>query len=333
MSMTQRSLNRRELLTGRRRVESPFWVRVHRLAMACRFEVMLPGEDVAHVPAANDALTEAGRLDALLSVFRDTSELSLVNRCAAREPVHVSAELFGLLQQCRDLHRATGGAFDVTTTPLSRCWGFIRREGRVPTATEIDDARAVVDMSSVELDESTRTVRFHRAGMELNLGSIGKGYAVQCIASALLRRGVRRALVSAGASSASVLGGRGEGWPIDVISRRAAHRRLARLRLRHGAMGTSGAGEQYIDAQGTRYGHVLDPRTGWPSQGILSVTVVTADGAAADALATAFLVGGRDLVQRYCDAHPETLALLTPEDGSERPIVIGRYDGAIVEDA
>jgi thiamine biosynthesis lipoprotein len=127
------------------------------------------------------------------------------------------------------------------------------------------------------------------------------------------------------------LGGRGRGWLVDVSSKRARGR-LARLRLREGALATSGAGEQFFEKDGRRYGHVLDPRTGWPAEGTLSVSVVCAEAAVADALSTAFLVGGLDLARRYCAAHPETLALVTPDDGSERPVVVGVYRGAVLEE-
>ena len=329
MSNAPRPLGRRELLTAAPRSPSPCWLRVHRAAMACRFEVTLSGEDAAHIGAAQHALREAARLDAQLSVFRDTSELTRVNRRAYQDAVPVSRDLFSLLRRCHELHAATDGAFDVTSTPLSRCWGFLRREGRLPPQEAIDAARSLVGMSAVRLQPSSRTVVFDRAGLELNLGSIGKGYAVQRIAAALKRAGLRHALVSAGGSSVYALGGR-DGWSVDVTSRRAG-RRLARLRLRHGAMGTSGAGEQYLDVNGTCYGHVLDPRTGWPARGLLSVTVVTANAAAADALATAFLVGGEDLARRYCATHAGTMVLLTPDDEGGGTTVIGTSAAVEVE--
>ena len=324
------TLDRRQLLTARPRPQSPYWVRVHRAAMACRFEVTRSGEDAAGVGAAQAALREAARLEDLFSVFRESSELTAVNRRAAREPVPVSADLCAILARCAELNRTTDGAFDITSTPLSRCWGFLRRNGRVPGAAMIAAARSLVGMSGVRLDREALTVAFARTGLELNLGSIGKGFAVQRIAAALKRSGVRHALVSAAGSSVFALGGRG-GWPVDVTSRRVARRTLARLRLRNRALATSGAGEQYVDAGGTRYGHVLDPRTGWPARGVLSATAITSDAADADALATAFLVGGEDLARRYCDAHPGTMALLARDDDAATTIVIGRSAGVEVE--
>jgi thiamine biosynthesis lipoprotein len=146
----------------------------------------------------------------------------------------------------------------------------------------------------------------------------------------LTRRGVSNALLSAGSSSILAVGGGAHGWTIDLRSRRT-DRRLARVHLRNGAIGTSGAGEQFVDVGGTRYGHVLDPRTGWPASGVLSASVIAPDPSVADALSTAFLVGGAELAARYCARYSNTLVVLTPDDGSEQPTVIGTYTGTTLE--
>ena len=325
------TLSRRQLFTldlDSRRPRSSHWIRVHRTAMACRFEVTLSSEDAQHVSVARRALDEADRIEAALTVFRDSSELARVNRTAAAAPVTVDEEIFDLLRLCDELSHATGGAFDVTSTPLSRCWGFLRREGRLPSAGEIDAARARVGANLVVLDSAARTVAFARDGVELNLGSIAKGYALGRMAQVLAAAGVSDALISAGGSSVLALGGRDEGWTIDVKSRHAGNEPLARLRLRRRtALATSGAGEQFVQVGGVRYGHVIDPRTGWPARGVLSVSVVADDPAVADALSTAFLVGGAALAEAYCAQNPEILVLLTPDDGTGRPCMIGSHRG------
>jgi FAD:protein FMN transferase len=309
------------------------WIRLHRTAMACRFTIQLPGEDAHRVPAVQDDLDEVERIEAALTVFREGSDLVRLNRRAAAAPVAASPELFALLALCRDLHAETGGAFDITSTPLSRCWGFLAREGRLPASEEIEAARALVGMEAVTLDAGGRTVRFQRPGLELNLGSIGKGYALGRIGERLRGRGLRHALLSAAGSSVLALGGRDGGWLIDVRSPQKPDGCLARLRLRNGALGTSGAGEQFVEVGGTRYGHVIDPRTGWPAKGVLSASVVHCDAAVADALATAFFVGGPELARRYCATHPDTLALVTPSAGPARTEVIGAYPGATLLEA
>lgn len=297
--------------------------------MACRFEVALPEEDARHVDAALEALDEADRLEAALTVFRDTSDLSRINRQAAAAPAPVSEGLFALLTRCHTLHAETEGAFDITSTPLSRRWGFLQSEGHQPAACA-DASTTAVGMNRVRLDAATRTVSFAVPGIELNLGAIGKGHAVDRLGVVLRRRGVNRALVSAGGSSVLAVGGRGGGWTIDVTSPQLDSR-IARVRLRDAALGTSGAGEQYIVADGVRHGHVFDPRTGRPARGVLSASVVARDAETADALSTAFLVGGVDLARRYCQSHAHILALITV-DQRATPHVFGSCNGAQLED-
>jgi thiamine biosynthesis lipoprotein len=304
------------------------WLRAHRTAMACRVEVVLPGEDAHHLAAARAALDEADRLEAMLSVFRDTSELSRVNRSAAERPVPVPRELFDLLRRCQTLHASSERAFDISSTPLTRCWGFLRRQGRLPMPAEIDAARACAVMDALVLDDIEQTVFFEHPGLELNLNAVGKGYVVDRMGASLRGSGVGEALVSAGRSSVLAIGGRDAGWHIALRSL-VRDEAIGQVRLRDGALGTSGAGEQFFEVAGTRYGHVLDPRTGWPAAGTRSASVVTASAADADALSTAFLVGGIELARRYCDSHSGVLAIVTPAEG--RPQVFGAYRGASLE--
>ena len=327
------SLTRRNFLSfdfGDRARDPDHWVRIHRVAMACRFEVMLSSDDARDVAAARSALDEADDIETVLTVFRQNSVVAHLNRRAAGEEVTVGADLFELLSTSAALHAGTGGAFDVTSTPLSRCWGFLTREGRVPSDQEIADARAVVGMDHVKLDATARTVHFDRQGVEVNFGAIGKGFALDRMGALLRGRGARRALLAAGDSSVLAIGGKGRGWPVDLRPRLAS-RRVGRLWIKNGAVGTSGAGEQFIEVDGQRYGHVIDPRTGQPAEGVLGASVITGDAASADALSTAFLIGGPELASRYCEAHPDVLAVLVRDDLGERTEVFGRYSGATLE--
>ncbi len=296
--------------------------------MACRFEVTLSDENARHVPAARAALDEVDRIEDVLTVFRDGSEVARVNREAALAPVAVSPTLFSLLERCRALHEATGGAFDPTSTPLSRCWGFLAREGRLPPVADIEAARAVVGMDKVELDPVARTIRFLVPGVGLNFGGIGKGYALDLVSELLRQRGVTRALVSAGGSSVLAFGG-GEGFPVDVTSPRREGV-IARLRLHDAGLGTSGAGEQFFEVEGRRYGHVIDPRTGWPAVGLLSASVVAGTAAEADALSTAFLVARPALAESHCAAHPSLLVFLVPEAEPGSVLRFGSREGVEV---
>jgi FAD:protein FMN transferase len=308
-----------------RSVADGHWIRVHRRAMACRFEITLAAIDSNFVPSAVSALDEIDRLERELSVFVETSAISEMNRDAATRAVPVPADVAELLLDCQRLHRETDGAFDPTTTALSRCWGFLRREGRVPPIAAIEQARRHVCFGAVQVSSHPPTVTFSRPGIEVNLGAVGKGHALDRAAAILRASGVQHALLSAGGSSVVALGGRGQGWAVDVVSPLRPGQPIATLSLRNAALGTSGSGEQFVVQDGRRYGHVIDPRTGWPAYGTLSASVVAASAAHADALSTGFLVGGVDLAGRYCHDHPDVLALVTADDATGRTVVVGTH--------
>jgi len=253
--------------------------------------------------------------------------VSQVNARAATEPVPLSDSLFDLLKLCKHLYEETSGAFDITSGPLTRCWGFLRREGRLPSPAEIELARSLVGSDKLLFDEQAKTIRFAKPGIEINLGSIGKGYALDSAAGSLGNI-VRTALLNAGASSMRAVGDgeREEGWVVGLRHPRSKFKRFGVLRLHDCGLSTSGSEEQFFVHEGKRYGHIIDPRNGWPAQEVASVTVVAPSGALSDALATAFYVGGRELAEAYCATQPEVLVVML-EASSTVPVVIGRSSG------
>jgi thiamine biosynthesis lipoprotein len=225
-----------------------------------------------------------------------------------------------LLELALRLSRETEGAYDITASPLWRAWGFSRREGKIPTAEELEQARQCVGGHLVELDAERKTVRFLKPGVELNLGSIGKGYALDRAAEALADRGIHDFLFHGGQSSVlargSCLDGRAasatapSGWAVGIRDPLRRTVRLAEVRLRNAALGTSGTENQFFRHAGRRYGHILDPRSGWPADSLLSATVIASSAALADALSTAFFVMGPEPALDYCRTHPEIAAIL-----------------------
>lgn len=320
--------NRREFLSTQQSRPTSlegYWLHVNRAAMACRFEVTLPISDQSGVLAARVALDEVDRLEQQLTVFRESSEVSNINRNAASAAVKVEASLYALLFRCRELCRETERAFDITSGPLTRVWGFLRREGRLPNPDEITSARAFVGSDKLLLNHEQRTIRFDRPGIEINLGSIGKGYALDRVAALIRKLRVQTALVNAGSSSIRAIGGGGagqRGWVVGLRHPRQKDKRMALLRIHDCALSTSGSDEQFFEHDGKRYGHIIDPRSGQPAEGVTSVTVVAQSTAVCDALATAFYVGGRELAERYCATHPDVLVIML-ESASETPVVIG----------
>lgn len=292
------------------------WVTVARTAMACQFEVLLPPGAPSHVAAALSALDLVDALEAQLTVYRDTSELALLNRKAAHAWVEVEAGLFELFALAKRLHAETGGAFDITAGPLIKVWGFFRRAGKMPEPQALAEARRCVGSELVLLDPAARAVRFARQGVEINLGAIGKGYALDRAGRSLKEQGVGAFLLHGGRSSVLARVDQDDarpdqaGWLIGIRHPLLPHRRLAEIRLCNQALGTSGSAVQFFRHAGRRYGHILDPRTGWPAEGVYSATVVAPTAAEADALSTAFYILGPDAAAGYCRSRPGVGMLL-----------------------
>ena len=285
-----------------------------RAAMACRFEVMLP--DPASVTAAGDALAIIDSLEQQMSVFRPGSELCEINRRACDGPVPVEEGLFSLLETCARLWAGTRGAFDAAQGALSALWRSCRKEARVPSAAEIEAATRAGGMQHVVLDPARKTVRLTCPGAALDLGAIGKGYAVDRICQRLRAHGVHAALVHAGHSSIFAMGrpAPGQDWLVAIGNPAGGEAPIAQVRLRDQAMATSGSSEQVFRIDGKEYGHIIDPRTGWPAQGILSATAIAPTAAEADALSTSFYVMGLEQAAAYCERHPQVAALVVCQD-------------------
>lgn len=295
-----------------------FVLQFSRPAMACEFEIALnPREHPGGPTAAVEALDLVDRLEDQLSVYRDASEVSRINRTAVDRPIPVEWRLFRLLQQAAAISSETSGAFDVTTGALSKVWGFYRRQGRMPSQEEISQALGGVGIQHLDLDESRRTIRILHPGCELNLGAIGKGYALDRCAESLRQQEIPDFLIHGGNSSVLAGGSRAgrsperPGWLIGLRHPLRPDKRLAEFLLHNQALGTSGSGTQYFHHQGKRYAHIIDPRSGWPADQVLSATAITPKASLADALSTAFYVLGVEGTQNYCAAHPEISALLT----------------------
>ena len=277
-----------------------------RHAMATRFEIVLHGENpVALRAAGEEALAEIDRLESQLSLYLPTSEIAHLNARAARQPVKVTPSLLGLLQHAQKLHQETGGTFDITIAPLVRCWGFMGGTGRIPTPEEVAHAKSNVGMQHVLLNGEDFTVRFAREGVMIDLGAIGKGYAIDQAADILREAGVRNALIHGGTSTVLAMGRTPEGgpWKIAIenplnqpaIQQTKQEEQIAPLvtiDLENEALSVSAVWGRCFEAGGKVFGHVLDPRTGQPtSNGVLAV-VVLPSATETDALSTALLTMG-----------------------------------------
>ncbi len=292
--------------------------------MATTFELLLPVGHRTATALANEAFELIDQLEAQMTVYRNDSEVAEINRRAGVEAVPVEERLFELLTLAARLAKETFGAFDITSGPLIKAWGFFRREGRVPSPAERQQALDCVGMRNVELNSELRTVRFRRSDAEINLGSIGKGHALDRCAELLRARGTKSALLHGGGSSVLAIGcqpGDPRGWPVGIRHPWDETRRLAVLHLRDRALGTSAATFQHFEYNKRKLGHLLDPRSGWPAEGVQSASAVAPSAAEADALATAFFVLGIDKTRSFCQQHPEIGAVLLPNGDDAQPVV------------
>ncbi|HLJ95354.1 MAG TPA: FAD:protein FMN transferase [Gemmataceae bacterium] len=302
-------------------------LRLAHRAMATTFEVVLPYGTPNALAAGSTTFAEIDRLEQQLTVYRETSEVSRLNRLAARTAVPVEPELFNLLSLAAHIHAETAGGYDVTAGALIKAWGFYRGPRRVPSDEERAAALGRVGMQHVLLDSQAHTVRFLRSGLEINFGSIGKGYALDRVAQRLRSDcGVTTALVHGGHSSVYAMGqgpAGQRGWSVGIRHPWQPDTRLALVWLRDCALGTSAATSQHLEYNGRKLGHILDPRSGWPAEELASVSVIAPSAAEADALSTAFFVLGRERTRAYCETHPHVGALLLPQGESARPVAFG----------
>lgn len=265
-------------------------------AMGSTFSVAAYGPDRESLAAAvEQALEEARRLDHLLSNYRPESEWSQVNRFAGQREFIVSQELFDLLAACYAYSQKSEGTFDITVGPLMKIWGFYKGSGRMPHRAEIRTALARIGYQNLLLNPTTRTVRFAKNGMEIDPGGIGKGYAVDRMAEILRRGGVKSALINAGGSSMLAIGTPpGEsGWEVKIRDPRDSRKTIHDLRLKDQTMSTSGSYEKFFTVRRKTYSHIMDPRTGYPAEGMFSVSVIAPRGIDSEAWTKPVYINGR----------------------------------------
>lgn len=302
-------------------------------AMATRFELVLLGENPVQLRAAGEeALDEIERIEALLSLYKPSSEIAQVNTRAALEAVRVTPATFALLEKARSFWEITAGNFDITIAPLVRCWGFMKGSGSRPTDQQIEEAREAVGMQHLDLDPVASTVRFKRPGMMLDLGSIGKGYALDVAAEILKDAGVQNALLHGGTSTIYGLGCDELGpWKIAVerpqlpststamalepVEETAEP--LAVIELENQAMSMSAVWGKFFILEGNTYGHVIDPRTGWPARNALLGCVVIDSATDSDALSTGILLGNEPEIERLTTTVPGLRYLQARSDSTK----------------
>ncbi len=297
---------------------------VHRVAhqaMATTFEIVVQHPDKLYAQQAADAaFHELDRIEIELSRYVENSDVARINRLPVGQPLLIGIETFECLQISAEVWAETGGAFDVSIGLLLDCWRDKDKKPRTPSPEELAFAREHTGMSLLHLDQDRYTVELATSPVRVDLGGVGKGYAVDQMAALLREWSIKRALLHGGFSSVLALDAPEgmAGWPVTLSHPHDRSRTLARLNLKD--MAVSGSGLE-------KGGHIIDPRVARPVEGKIAAWSVTPDAATGDALSTAFMIMEVEDVQAYCRRHPEVSALLIlpSEDSTERIISVGTW--------
>jgi thiamine biosynthesis lipoprotein len=282
------------------------YTQIH-MGMQTRIVLYAPSDSTAR-QAASAAFERIAELENVMSSYRPDSELMQLSAKAGGPPVPVSRALFDVLKRTQRFARRSGGAFDATMGPYIALWRKTRETGRLPPDSALQRADSLVGWRKVHLNDDNRTVRLDTPGMTLNLGGIAKGYILDRALETLRQRGIKRALIRAGGDL--VAGGPPpgkSGWKVAVANADSAHRFI---RLDHGAVASSGDTEQFVEIDGKRYSHVVDPRTGLGLTNRLAVTVTAPSGTTADALATTISVLGEQRGRTLADSYRNVSAYI-----------------------
>jgi thiamine biosynthesis lipoprotein len=298
---------------------------VHRFcheAMATTFEIYIRPRSLLRKrssgaryarQASRAAFNELDRIESELSRFVESSDISRINNLTAGKSVRIGLDAFECLQLSAKIYNETNGAFDVTTGSLLKCWLNKDKTARTPNQAELDVARQHTGMNLIKLNEVDFTVELLKSPLRIDLGGIGKGYALDKMAELLREWSIDIALLHGGYSSVLTLNAPAgiEGWPITFSNPRNRKQTLAYLYLQNQAM--SGSDLQWGQ-------HIIDPRQGKPVEGKLAAWACASDAATADALSTAFMVMTPDEIKQYCSDHPRVRALIILEhEGKEVP--------------
>ena len=262
-----------------------------RLQMGTRFHIQLvTGDDAAANAALDAAFAEVDRVEALLSEWRESSEISAVNRAAGGSPVPVGPELFFVVERSVHFSEVTGGAFDISFAGCGRLWSF--REPRIPDAATLRDCLESVGYRGIELDRERSTLRLASSDTRIGIAGIGKGYGVDRAAEVLEAHGFTDYIIDGG-GDIRLRGSRiDRPWSVGIAHPRRPGTLFGRLRLDRGSIVTSGDYQRSFERDGEVYHHILDPSTGLPARLSIAVTVIAGNATDADALATGLFVLG-----------------------------------------
>ena len=287
-------------------------------AMGTEVQIVIRAEHDTRLQAeqaAKDAVAEIVRIEALMTDWNETSELSAINRAAGDKPIHVARELLELLVRSKQISQITSGAFDVTYAGAGQFWDFKARPPHVPAPEVIAAAIQFIDYRQMVIDLDAGTAFLTRKGMRIGLGGIAKGYAVDQ-ASALIRKvGFKHHAVKAGGDMKVSGRWNKKLWSVAIRDPRDRQNVIGVLPVANTAISTSGDYERFFELDGVRYAHIIDPRTGYPVQHMRSVTIVAKEAWYSDGLAKGVFVLGVEKGMKLIEDLPDVEAVVIDGDG------------------
>ena len=266
--------------------------------------------------AADSAFRRVERLNEIMSDYRDGSEINRLSASSGKgQWVSVSKELFDILTISQDISAKTDGVFDVTLGPVVQMWRHATRKGIFPERKEIDSALSKIGYRKMELKAASRQVLLKQKGMRLDIGGLGKGFAAEEAIKVLKHYGVTSAMMDAGGKIVLTNPPPGTlGWKITISN---GNDSLKTMELSNVSLATSGPTYRYMEYKGTRYSHIVDPKTGIGLLFHVRTTVISPNGTVADALATAFSVGGIKNSKEYIERFPGSKVWLVEKVGEK----------------
>jgi len=305
-------------------------VRMALHAMATRFELVIHGDDAVFLRAAGEeALAEIKRLHQRLSFYDPASEISHINNNASKKPVQINQNLYSLLKMASDLYHSTNGAFDITVGPLMRCWGFAGNSGVWPDESRRKKALKRTGMDKMELDDHDCTVAFKQDGMAIDLGAIGKGYAIEEATILLRECGVTSALLHGGTSTMAAIGTPpldDDGWPIGIADPAEQTRVLTSTTICNEAFSVSAPHGKAFQKDNKTWGHVIDPRLGYPVQGPVLSAVIHTSATICDGISTALLAMNHSEVDKIAEKFQEMRILCAYSDRNDLKFVSNGFN-------
>ena len=265
--------------------------------MGSRFDITVVAKDSLEASYfITLAVNEITRIEKLISSWDKNSETALVNKNAGISPVKVSNELYELIERSIKISKLTDGAFDISYASMDKVWQFNGTMTQMPNAKQIKQSVAKVGYRNIILNKEESTVYLKQEGMKIGFGAIGKGYAADKAKVLLVKKGVVSGIINA-SGDMNTWGKQpnGEEWKVAITNPMNKNKAFALLPITNGAVVTSGNYEKFVMLNGKRYTHIIDPRTGYPSSGIISVTVFAPKAELADALATSVFVMGKEV--------------------------------------